>query len=64
MNTDTMKHVRVYICTVYKYDVEDIGIRLLEQKLIVTRAEIFDDCACTGRESNPGLYRGRVLFYH
>jgi hypothetical protein len=19
---------------------------------------------CTGRESNPGLYRGRVLFYH
>ncbi|OMO54394.1 hypothetical protein CCACVL1_27827 [Corchorus capsularis] len=19
---------------------------------------------CTSRESNPGLYRGRVLFYH
>ena len=19
---------------------------------------------CTDRESNPGLYRGRVLFYH
>ena len=26
--------------------------------------DILTAWGCTSRESNPGLYRGRVLFYH
>ncbi|KAK8705663.1 hypothetical protein V6N13_049260 [Hibiscus sabdariffa] len=28
------------------------------------KVEVVIACKCTSRESNPGLYRGRTLFYH